>query len=255
MKKHIVLAVLVAIGITFAQEQKAISLGIRAGLNLNSAKLIEGGKNETNLPSILDNHIGFHAGVIADIAINQFLYFQPGVMFSTKGGIISSEYEYEDSYNDPSGGSSYHYEYEKETFTTNVYCIELPIMLSLKAPLTEDLFLRANVGPYFDFGISGTLKHEYEYEYEYEYHSGTYNDNDNDSDKGSDSEDIYPKKKDRWINGKSLNVGIGVGGGFEFNSFYLGVNYYYGLTNVLDAKEDYYEAYDRTLSITLGYNF
>jgi hypothetical protein len=230
---------------SYSQEQKTISFGVRAGLNLNSGTLSPGG-DEKEPAMLLDNHIGFHAGVVADIAINQFLYFQPGVMFSTKGGIMNYEDEYEYR-----NGDNYNYSYGKDTYTTNVYCIELPLMLSLKAPLTESLFLRANVGPYLDFGISGTFKTESEGKYEYR--SSGYNDSD--SYKEDDSQDIYPSDKERGINGKVFNFGIGVGGGLEFNSFYIGVSYYHGITNVLDDKDDELEAYDRTLGITLGYNF
>jgi len=252
MKKLVVLVVLATISITFAQD-KAISFGLRAGLNLNSATLERGsGSNSKENALLLDNNIGFHAGVIADIAITPFLYFQPGVMFSTKGGVISSEYEYENTYNDPFSGSHYEYEYSKETLTTNVYCIEVPIMLSLKAPLAEGLTLRANVGPYFDLGLSGKFKSEYESKYEENVGGNIYNEP---LRKDSDSESIYPNKEKRMVNGEAFNFGIGVGGGLEFNSFYIGVNYLYGITNVLDVKEDYFEAYDRTLSITLGYNF
>jgi hypothetical protein len=242
MKKYVVLAVLAAVGLAFAQEQKMISFGVRAGLNLNSAKFVESGESRIqSLPYILDNNIGFHAGVVADIAINQFLYFQPGVMFSTKGGVINEESEYT---------SEYYYDYDKEVYATNVYCIELPLMLSLKAPLTEALFLRANVGPYFDFGLSGTFKTEDEHKSSSPGMGGSSREY-----KEDESEDIYPKDEKRMINGKAFNFGIGVGGGLEFQSFYIGVNYSYGITNVLDVKEDYFEAYDRTFSITLGYNF
>jgi hypothetical protein len=248
MKKCIVLAVLAAFGLTFAQEQKTISFGARVGLNLNSAKFIAVEESDIQtLPYILDNHYGFHAGVVADIAINQFLYFQPGVMLSTKGGVINEEYEYTDRYQD-----NYEHRYSKRTYTISVYCIELPLMLSLKAPLAEDLFLRVNAGPYLDIGISGTFKEEWDYNYERRSSWG----NSYDEDSDEESQDIYPSKKKRGINGESFNAGIGVGGGIEFKSFYIGLNYYYGLSNVLQVNgDDAFEAYDRTLGITLGYNF
>jgi len=239
MKKYIFFAVLTAFGITFAQ-----SFGVRVGLNLNSAILTPGEDSyRKENAMLLDNYIGFHSGVLADIAINQFLYLQPGLMFTTKGGSIISEYEYEEE-----SGNYYEYEYSKREYITSVYCIELPIMLSLKAPLSENLFLRANFGPYFDFGLSGTFKSKKEYEYR------SSNGN-NDKDKVSDSEDIYPNDKKRRVNGKAFNLGIGIGGGFEFNSYYFGLSYLYGITDVLDVKEDRYAAYDRTLSFTMGYNF
>jgi len=245
------IAILATVSSTFAQEQ-GISFGVRVGLNLNSATLSDEGKGEKENPMLLNNNIGFHAGVVMDIPITSFLYFQPGVMFTTKGGIIEDEYEDEDSYDMGMGmGTYYRYEHGYNKLTTNVYCIELPLMLSLKATLSNDLFLRANFGPYFDFGLSGTV--ESEEEYEYISNSGTFSQNERNKD--SDSQDIYPSDDDRFINGKSINFGFAFGGGIEFSSFYVGVNYYYGITNVLDVKDDEGKAYDRSLGITLGYNF
>jgi len=224
----------------YAQEQK--SAWLRAGLNMNYGTL----RFEESAPEmLLDSKMGFHVGIVADIGINNFLYLQPGVMLTSKGAEINDEDEYE------SGSDTYYsYEYYKSTISISAYSIEIPLMLSLKAPLSDGLFLRAGAGPYIGFAFSGEFKTESESEYCYM--------NQCDYDSNSSSEDIYPSNKRRMLNGKSFYAGIAVGGGVEIQSFYIGVNYSHGLTNVLETSSRYEDevlGYERSLGITFGYGF
>jgi hypothetical protein len=241
VKKAIFLSVVLAtISLTFAQEQEqGLRFGARAGLNLNSATLNERA-DRSGTVMLFENSIGFHVGAVADISISNFLYFQPGLMLTTKGMEYNSNYDYSD------GDEK---EWEKTEWHVKVYSIELPLMFSLKASLADNLYLRANVGPYLGFAFSGTFEYKNEY---YRSYSSNYEDHD----KSSGNIDIFPSDKDRKLNGKQFHAGLAVGGGIEIGSLYLGVNYDYGLTNLLDISGDgKVEAYERTLGFTLGSYF
>jgi hypothetical protein len=248
-KKPIFLfAVLAVVSLTFAQEQKAISFGVRAGLNLGK---IEFGRNysrsdedgtrsrtsdETNSTG---NLIGFHVGAVVDIGINEFFYIQPGVLLTSKGGETNSEYK-------SRSGTSY--EKDENKMTIAPYYIDIPIMLSLKGKLNDNLALKAQAGPYIGFGLFGKMENEYKEEYN----------GDIDSEKSKVKDVFSPtdaEKKEGGFEGfNRFNAGIGFGGGIEFNGLYLGLSYNYGLTNLYKEK-DSSELYERTLGITLGYNF
>ena len=127
-------------------------------------------------------------------------------------------------------GSKYHYPSGKHEATTSLWYLEIPLLASAKIAINESLAPRINIGPYVGFGIAGATKHEY-------YGSET----------GPDSEKAF--RKDYY---KRLDIGLAFGGGIEFQSFYLGVNYDLGLASIADSKID---IYNRCLGFTLGYNF
>jgi hypothetical protein len=127
MKKTLLLVALcVASLATFAQT--TTTFGIKAGIN--SSKLTvsaTGGSVST------ESLVGFHIGGLVDIGTDNFS-FQPGVLFSTKGGKSSSE-----------GGTS------KATLNY----IEIPVNFLYKVPAGEGkVFFGA--GPYFGYGISAS---------------------------------------------------------------------------------------------------
>lgn len=81
---------------------------------------------------------GFHAGVNAQIPMAPQFFFQPGLLFSTKGakntnGELSSRY--------------------------NLYYLELPLNFVYKAMLGNGYFI-LGFGPYLAYGISGKVKTE-----------------------------------------------------------------------------------------------
>lgn len=78
--------------------------------------------------------IGFHAGISAMIAIAPEFYFQPGVLFSTKGSKFSEG---------------------PVTQTTNLSYIEVPLNLVYKSRLGGG-FIYLGFGPYVSYGIIGS---------------------------------------------------------------------------------------------------
>lgn len=131
-KKHILsIAFLFLLGIsTIAQETEAISFGVRGGINFQNinGKDPDGDNLENNLA------LRFHAGVQANIPVAPEFYFQPGLLFSTKGAktdeFLNSSAE----------------------FTINY--LELPLSF-LYRPLLGTGHLLLGFGPYVAYGLSG----------------------------------------------------------------------------------------------------
>lgn len=135
-KQFIVLTTALVLGITMAYAQKGedklVSFGIRAGVNLQK---IYGddfmGNKLTN-----DFITGFHAGINADLFISEGFYLQPGLLYSTKGAKKTNN---------------------NTEYTQNISYIELPVNLLFKPQLGSGRLL-LGAGPYAAYGISGKSK-------------------------------------------------------------------------------------------------
>lgn len=133
-KISIIMIVLLSASFMFAQETSKISFAILGGANfqnLNGSDITGGKLNNDML-------LGFHAGVNAAIQIAPEFYFQPGLMFVTKGAKNSV--------------GSY-------TGTTTLNYIELPLNVVYKAALGNG-FIMLGFGPYVAYGIGGKYKGE-----------------------------------------------------------------------------------------------
>jgi hypothetical protein len=256
VKRVVFLAiVLVAIGLTFAQEQKPVRFGIRIGLNLASLNMSEDSERSgdsysssetSNVTVLTGNLIGFHAGAVIDIKLLEFLYFQPGIMFGLKGG--SMEYEYKEVYDG---------DVEKDItkITIAPYYIDLPLNLSLKGNLANNLALRTYVGSYIGFGLFGDMKVENKSsDSGYPEYNSSYSQKVKLFSKEKDCDEDYGCSEGITILDR-FNFGIDFGVGIEYRDFYLGVSYNYGLANLLgkDMKNGG-KWRERTLGITFGYN-
>ena len=102
------------------------SFAVLGGVNLQNlnGKDVNGNKLEN------DMLIGFHAGVNLQLPVAPEFYFQPGLLFSTKGAKIST--------------TSYKLSY-----------IELPLNFVYKALVGNGYFM-LGFGPYVAYGIGGT---------------------------------------------------------------------------------------------------
>ncbi|NDP19905.1 MAG: PorT family protein [Paludibacter sp.] len=131
-KFSILLIVLLSASFTIAQEQSKISFAILGGVNFQNLNGIAYSGDKLNNDMLL----GYHAGVNVQIAIAPEFYFQPGLMYATKGAkntIIS----------------------DKSSTTLNY--IELPLNMVYKAALGNG-FVMLGFGPYVAYGISGKMK-------------------------------------------------------------------------------------------------
>ena len=126
--------VLLSASFMIAQETSKISFAILGGANFHNlnGNDITGGKLNNGML------LGFHAGVNAAIQIAPEFYFQPGLMFVTKGAKNSV--------------GSY-------TGTTTLNYIELPLNVVYKAALGNG-FIMLGFGPYVAYGIGGKYKGE-----------------------------------------------------------------------------------------------
>ncbi|MFU8844250.1 MAG: porin family protein [Bacteroidales bacterium] len=129
-----VLFILFSISMAMSQEPGKISVGILGGVNFQNlnGKDYEGDQLENDLMT------GFHAGINIQIPLAPEFYFQPGLLFSTKGAKKTSD-----------GIKN----------TTNLSYIEMPLNLVYKALLGKGYFM-LGLGPYLGYGIAGKVKSE-----------------------------------------------------------------------------------------------
>jgi hypothetical protein len=243
---HFFIAVLVA-----ATAASAQGFGLRAGLNLGQLQTVKDysdsyeGNYQSETSNTTDNTgnlIGFHVGAVVDIKILEFLYFQPGIMLSLKGGEEKEESEERESY---SGYNRYYYRETKSSVA--LWYIDVPLMLSLKGTLANDLALRVNLGPYLGFGLFG----------KYEYERVRREDDSGPEKESREIKNVFAptaiEKAEGFKGFERLNFGVGLGAGVEYTSLYFGLNYNMGLANM--SKEDNGGLYESTFGLTIGYNF
>ncbi|MBC7774110.1 MAG: PorT family protein [Phycisphaerae bacterium] len=134
-------ATLLFTGTSIAQgdaEDQRTSFGIRAGVNFQNINGKDGSGDK------LENELAtrFHVGVQADIPIAPEFYFQPGLLFTTKGAkneTINLE--------------------QPAPSDLNISYLELPLNFLYK-PMLGNGHLLLGVGPYVAYGIGGKAKFE-----------------------------------------------------------------------------------------------
>jgi len=121
--------------VTFAQssDKSKMSFGILGGVNFQNLN----GKDASGDKLTNEMILGYHAGLNVQIPIAPQFYFQPGLMFSTKGAkntytILGTEI----------------------TRTTKLSYIELPLNLVYKGALGNG-FVMLGFGPYVGYAIGG----------------------------------------------------------------------------------------------------
>lgn len=121
-----------------AQDDLKVGFGIIGGLNVQTitGKDYYGEKMDNGLV------FGFHAGINANIHIASDYYFQPGLLFSTKGGKVV--YEQMVSKSNPN----------EVTEITKLNYIEMPLNFLYRPVLGEGHML-LGFGPYIALGIGG----------------------------------------------------------------------------------------------------
>ncbi len=128
-------------------------------------------------------------------------------------------------------GYTYKEEGESDTKYHANY-LEIPVYASYRYNFTETTQLQVNFGPYIAYGINGKVTNK----------------------DWGDEEGKFFGDGDDGANYNRFDAGLGVGVGMTFNKFYVGLDYKFGLTNMVKDAEDYSEK-SRNLSISVGYNF
>lgn len=120
------------LGACQAWAQKEVLFAVKGGISYNTLAL-----KETPQPETQDWRLSFHAGLIADIALNHVLTLRTGLDLQTQGGNYETALE--------------------KNGKLNAMYLELPVNLLLKKDLgTVALYL--GLGPYISFGIGGKNK-------------------------------------------------------------------------------------------------
>jgi len=132
----LVIAGLLTVSVAMAQgtERAKISFGVLGGINFQNMNGKDAGGDKLENDLI----IGFHVGVNVQVPIVPEFYFQPGLLFSTKGAKNTD-------------GSI--------TTTAKISYIELPLNLVYKAMLGNG-YVMLGFGPYNGYGIGGKVKSE-----------------------------------------------------------------------------------------------
>lgn len=112
----------------------------------------------------------------------------------------------------------------------NLGYIELPIYASYRMNFAEASQLQVNFGPYFAYGVNGKVKYEDQYR----------------------NEKVNSFTEDGGI--KRFDCGLGLGVGYTFHKFNIGLSYQFGLVNILKDAEDGEKIKNGNFNISLGYN-
>lgn len=127
MKKICLFAVMVFLGANVLAQDNGF--GVRAGVNIASM---------TNFNSKLGLHVG---GLYRlQLMSSTPLFFESGVMLQLKGGKLSQ-----------SGVSS----------TLNMAYVEIPATIAYRFQINDTWAIQPALGPYFAFGVTGTIKQSY----------------------------------------------------------------------------------------------
>ncbi|HLN21146.1 MAG TPA: porin family protein [Bacteroidales bacterium] len=124
--KNIILSLLALCFITALEAQEGIRPGVVAGFNLQNIN----GTNELDKKLQNDLLPGFHAGVNVLMPVAPEIYFQPGVLFSTKGTKLGNNEERKINY------------------------IEVPLNILYRGQLGNNYIL-VGFGPYAAFAAGG----------------------------------------------------------------------------------------------------
>ena len=214
-------------GISNAQDDAAdqrTSFGVRAGVNFQNinGKDASGDKLENDLVA------RFHGGVQADIPIAPEFYFQPGLLFSTKGA--KSEMVVLE---------------QTVTSNLNIYYLELPLNFLYK-PVLGNGHLLLGLGPYVAYGVGGKIKFE----------SGDITDTEDVKFKNEVS--LPEAAEDFYL--KPFDAGANLFFGYQFaNGLFFQLNTQLGLVNINPEFEDVPDddtAFKNTgFGLSAGYSF
>lgn len=136
--KILILATLLLIVATVTNAQDGISFGIRGGIDMQTFN----GKDHNGDQLKMNMVPRFNVGVVVDIPVAPDFYFQPGLLYTTKGAKSQDQFL----------GINMSAEY-------NLSYVELPLSLLYKPTLGNGKLL-LGFGPYAAYGIGGKVKYQ-----------------------------------------------------------------------------------------------
>ena len=210
---------MIVIIIVFCLQLNAQTFGLKAGLSLSN--MLDKDNNDTYSNDYQMNP-GFHVGATIDVPFNDFLSFESGLLFTTKGMKLKDEVQGIDV-----------------TLKLNLYYLDIPLTLKASHDLGGGLKMFGVVGPYVGIGLSGKFKMTFEYQ-------GDEVKEEEDVKWGSDKDEDYFKR---------LDMGLTFGGGVEIKSIMIGISYDLGLSNISAYQDHGTKAKNRVLKFSVGFRF
>jgi Outer membrane protein beta-barrel domain len=195
--KKLILLLIIYIPISFLSAQSLdeskIKFGILGGVNFHNLTGKDLAGEKLNSKGIF----GFHAGINAQIPIVPEFYFQPGLLFSTKGSEIQN-----------TGFNS----------KIKLSYLELPLNFVYKSSLGNGYFM-LGFGPYVGYGINGKV-------------TNTIASAENTADiKFKNSIELNDPLTDYYL--RALDIGGNIFVGYEMtNGIFVQLNTQYGMVNI-----------------------
>jgi opacity protein-like surface antigen len=218
MKNLTKISIIVLISL-FSLNGNAQTFGLKAGLSLSN--MLDKDDDETYSKDYKMNP-GFHLGATVEVPLNEFLSFESGLLFTTKG----TKYEEEIMGADLKA-------------KVNLSYLDIPLTLKAFHDLGGGLKMYGAVGPYVGVGIGGKVKGTIEYQGETE----------------TNEEEIKWGGDEDEDDLKRLDMGLTFGGGVEINLITLGISYDLGLSNISSYQDYGSTSKNRVLKFSVGYRF
>ncbi len=194
-----------------------VRFGAKAGVNASNVKIQDGNS--------FDPLLGYQGSLMADIGLSHKFSIQPSLGFITKG--FSSVLEFRNPQGQQTGSA-------RSTFRTNH--VELPVLITYKARISDSYIFFGGVGPYAAVGINGK------------------------SDFGgripTQRIAFGPKNGRMGETYNRMDYGFTAATGIERGRVVVAVNYSHGLTGFAPlSRGDVPAFYNRSLGLTAGYWF
>lgn len=218
--KTSLLAIALLIGISANAQDKPLTFGVKAGMNLSN---FSGDGADGS-----DAKIGFNVGFTVDYALTQDLYLMTGLDFTIKGAKDKGEF-YEEI-------EGIDVEIDGEVKANPMY-LQLPVHVGYKMNIAENTKIVIHAGPYIAYGLGGKMKI-----------SGK-------ASAGGVSVPIDDIKTDFFGDDAydRFDFGLGMGVGVEFGKIGAGLGYDLGLTNISGDSD--YKVRNMNAYLTVGYKF
>lgn len=197
----------------------AQKIGFIGGLSLSRIS-VNTPNNNFNQPQIEEKYsflTGHHIGVVFDIKLSDKAYFEPGFIYTTKGG----KYEAKQSGN--SNGFIYSASLKQEL---NLKYFEIPLLFKLRFDFGK-IGIYGSFGPYVSMGMAGQQKDEYHYNFNGSIQEAKQS---NEIDWRWKKEEPNPYYNNPGL--MRLDIGMGYGIGVAYQNLHLRGMYNDGLTNI-----------------------
>lgn len=221
MKKLTNLLIVVLL-FTMATESFAQRVGIKAGANMSNMLVKD---DDDTYSDDFKMKPGFLVGAVCEIPISDVIFFEPGLLLTTKG------YKYSDS--ETIFGVTVDVEQNIGT-----YYIDIP--LNFKAAFEMgDAKIYGAAGPFVGIGLSGKMNSKMS-------GAGLDTDETEDIKWGSDAEEDDFKR---------LDYGVSIGAGVELSALQIGLFYNLGLANISSYTDEGSTIQNRGLGLSVAWFF